>query len=161
MESLMTLVVIIILVGGTLASFKYPAELYLSTKVCSSSKIRNVYYACMMVAIFCGTYAMGGMSISIIILLEIPINFIIKLLVYFIAFVVEVIGNCIYIKVVYGGIKELIKIGKSYEDDENYLDNTEEDDYDNEYYEEDEESTHYCRNNNIVNLQDYKNLKKR
>lgn len=152
MDSVLTIVVICILVGGTFASFKYPAKLYLYAKASSDTVGRLVFTSSIIVAIFWGTFAMGGISLCAMILLGMQTSFILKFAVYFLAFVVEVIGNLIHIKRVYGGVKELLEEGKSYEVDEDYLDDEEEDYYDDD----DGELPYYGRNDTVVKLQEYK-----
>ena len=100
---------IIILVVLSLAIFKYPTELYLQARCDNeSTKLRVFYYLIAIFYIIMGIYAMSEVAISIMILcldIENPM----RVLIYAIAFMVEVIGNFLYIKIRYGGISQLLE----------------------------------------------------
>lgn len=153
---------IIILVVLSLATFKYPTELYLQARCDNESKkFRVFYYLIAIFYIVMGIYAMSEVAISIMILcldIENPMH----VLVYAIAFMVEVIGNFLYIKIRYGGISQLLEIEIDYvdefEDDAEYDDYYEDEfvDCDDEDEDDDDNRKDYGK---VIYIEDY--MKKR
>lgn len=153
---------IIILVVLSLATFKYPTELYLQARCDNESKkFRVFYYLIAIFYIVMGIYAMSEVAISVMILcldIENPM----RVLVYAIAFMVEVIGNFLYIKIRYGGISQLLEIEIDYvdefEDDAEYDDYYEDEfvDCDDEDEDDDDNRKDYGK---VIYIEDY--MKKR
>lgn len=100
----------------------------------------------------------GAANLAIKIFAKIPqVNNVLKFIIFFLAFVVEVFGNWAYIKVRYGGIVELDDVEIYFEDEicddeefEEIISNRENDGL-----------PHYGKCGNVINLQDYLDRKKR
>lgn len=151
-----TIFVVIVLVVMIFASFKYPTEFYLGAHGERTDKRgRIVFYLIAIIVIFGGTYAIAELIIFAMIFF-IDVTTIVRIISYTIAFVVEAIGNLLYIMIRYGGISELSNVQIIYEDEDEY-----EDEYDNEYedeYDNDDDKTKE-RKNNIISLEEYRRRK--
>lgn len=148
-----TIFVVVVLVVMIFASFKYPTEFYLEAHGERADKrSRVVFYLTAIIVIFGGIYAIAE-SIIFAMTFFIDVTTIVRIISYTIAFMVEAIGNLLYIMIRYGSISELSNVQIIYEDEEDYEDyeDEEEDDNDDDKTEE--------RKNNIISLEEYRKKK--
>lgn len=137
-----TIFVVIVVVVMIFASFKYPTEFYLQAHGERTDKRgRVVFYLSAIIVIFGAIYASAELIIFAMTFI-IEITTIVRIIFYTIAFVVELIGNLLYIRIRYGGISELSNVQIIYEDDEENDDGKSEE-----------------RKNNIIYIEDYRKKK--
>lgn len=133
-----TILAVIVLVVWIFVSFKYPTQFYLEAHgERTDKKGRIVFYLIAIIFILTGMYAIAELIIFAMTFF-IEVTTILRITFFTIAFVVEVIGNLLYIRIRYGGISELSNVQIIYEDED-----------DDDYKAEE-------RKNNIINLEDYR-----
>lgn len=147
--------VVIVLVVIVFASFKYPTAFYLQTHGRKEGKIsRAICYMSAIIFFFLGIFSSAELA-SFAMNFCIEVTTYVRIICYAIAFMVEVIGNLLYIKIKYGGFSELSEVQIVYaDDDEDYY----YDEYDEEYDEEDNEEIAKPKNN-VISIEDYKRRK--
>lgn len=146
--------VVIVLVVIVFASFKYPTAFYLQTHGRKEGKIsRAICYMSAIIFSFLGIFSSAELA-SFAMSFYIEVTTYVRIICYAIAFMVEVIGNLLYIKIKYGGFSELSEVQIVYADD----DDDDYDEYDEEYDEEDNEEISEPKNN-VISIEDYKRRK--
>lgn len=143
-----TIFVVIVMVVLIFISFKYPTVAYLQTYGKRAGKISQVIYVMAAIAFFLiGVLSVAQLAIfALVIFIDVTLSM--KITCYTIAFVVEVIGNLLYIRIRYGGISKLSEVEIVYDDElDDYSDDEE------DYYEEEE------NRNNVIDLEEYRRRK--
>ncbi len=136
-----TVIVVMFLVALIFVTFKYPTESYVQIYGRRENfKRRLIFIISSITIFFVGVCSIAELSVFALTFF-IDVTTTQRIICYFIAFMVEAVGNLLYILIKYGGISELSNIEIIYDDD----------------YEEEEEE----RISNVINIEDYRRNRKR